>query len=107
MFYETDSWSNWPYGAYETGRAREITELMEAVSDHEDEAADPDTLVYYEPPEIDEELLERLEYALEEISQEVESLQARLEHARDAERRLDALILVHYNAELEEAEERD
>lgn len=106
MFYDDDPWSNWPYGAYEPGRAREISELMDVVSDHE-EAADPHTLVYYEPPELDEGLLERLEVALGEITTEVESLQARLEHARDAERRLDALLLAHYDDDLKDEEEQD
>ena len=106
MFYDDDPWSNWPYGAYEPDRAREINELMEAVSDHED-AADPDTLVYYEPPELDDDLVERLEVALGEITTEVEDLQARLEHARDAERRLEALLIAHYDEDLKEEEEQD
>lgn len=102
---DRDPWSDWPYGAYEPGRAREIRELMNVVSDHEEEAADPDTLVYEEPPKIDDDFVEPLEEALAQISTEVESLEARLEHARDAERRLDALLLTHYDDELEEDEE--
>lgn len=99
MFYDRDPWSDWPYGAYEPERAREIRELMEVVSDHE-EAADPDTLIYYEPPDIDEELVESLEEALGQITREVESLEARLEHAREAERRLACHVFLTPTADL-------
>lgn len=102
--YDHDSWSDWPYSAHEPERAREIRDLMEVVSDYE-EAADPDTRIHYEPQEINEDLLERLEEALSEIGEEVCSLEARYHHARDAEKRIETLLLSHYESELDEDKE--
>lgn len=92
MMGGADRWADWPQGAYPYERAREIRELLEAAEDLLD-AEDPEAKIRQEPPELDGDLVERMEEAQAEIGDEIDELEARLRKAEEASRKLEKVLL--------------
>ncbi len=98
MIGGAERWADWPYGAYSYERAREIRELVEAAEDLL-EAYGPEVTISQEPPELDDDLMGRMEEAQAEIEDEIEELRARLEKAEDASGKLEKVLLRRYEEE--------
>lgn len=93
--YGMDPWANWPYEIRDEWRAREILDLLEEAANRE-ASSNPDIVVYEQPLNLDEGLVERLENAVQDLHNEVDGLEVRMDRANAALLTLEKLLGEHY-----------